>query len=146
LFDKNSSKELLQREFAKCIELVKDGVHGVLYVVSVRNRFTAEEAAALDTLQLLFGPQILNYIVVIFTGGDDLEDDGITLEEYLKDRPQKLEEVLRRCKRRMVLFDNETTSITKKTKQRNELLKHIHNIIAENGGRPYSFDPFREDQ
>ncbi|XP_059073611.1 uncharacterized protein LOC131874315 [Cryptomeria japonica] len=79
LFDTNStnSKEFIQNQIVKCIDLAKGGVHGVLYVVSVKNRFTAEEAAVLDSLQLLFGPDIINYMVVVFTGGDELENDGV---------------------------------------------------------------------
>ncbi|XP_057859594.2 immune-associated nucleotide-binding protein 9-like [Cryptomeria japonica] len=143
LFDTNVSKEFLQKEIVKCIELAKDGVHGVLYVLSVKNRFTDEEADVLDSLQMLFGPKILNYMVVVFTGGDALEKEGLTLQDYLKDSPQKLKEVLRRCNMRMVLFDNKTTLETKKQKQRSELLKQIDTITAENEGRPYSNELFQ---
>ncbi|KAH9330411.1 hypothetical protein KI387_002519, partial [Taxus chinensis] len=46
----------------------------------------------------------------------------------------------------MVLFDNETRLETKETNQRSELLNQIENIIAENGGQPFSFEPFHEVQ
>jgi hypothetical protein len=60
-------------------------------VLSVKNRFTAEEAAALETLQMLFGEKILNYMVVIFTGGDELEENEQTLEDYLRESPPALQ-------------------------------------------------------
>jgi hypothetical protein len=73
----------LLKEIVKCIDLAKDGLHGVLLVLSVRNRFSEEENAALEILQTLFGEKILNYMVVIFTGGDELDADGKTFEDYL---------------------------------------------------------------
>ncbi|KAH9330406.1 hypothetical protein KI387_002514, partial [Taxus chinensis] len=89
LFDTKSSKEFLDREIVKCINLAKDGVHAVLLAVSLTNRFTQEEANVIDQLQMLFGPRIVNYMVVVFTGGDHLEDAGITLEEHLRQLPKK---------------------------------------------------------
>jgi hypothetical protein len=66
----------------KCLDLAKDGVHALLLVLSVRNRFTDEEVAAVESLQTIFGEKVVNYMVVVFTGGDDLEEDE-TLEEFL---------------------------------------------------------------
>ncbi|XP_057817478.2 immune-associated nucleotide-binding protein 9 [Cryptomeria japonica] len=148
LFDTNStnSKEFIQNQIVKCIDLAKGGVHGVLYVASVKNRFTAEEAAVLDSLQLLFGPDIINYMVVVFTGGDELVNDGVTFQDYLNDCTPQLEDVLRRCSMRTVLFDNKTTSQTMKEKQTTELIKQIENIMAKNGGKPYSNELLRQAQ
>ncbi|XP_057817477.2 immune-associated nucleotide-binding protein 9 [Cryptomeria japonica] len=147
-FDTNSknSKEYLQNEVAKCVDLAKDGVHGVLYVVSVKNRFTEEEAGLLNSLQFLFGPEIVKYVVVVFTGGDELENDCSSLDEYLNDCQPQLEDVLRRCDNRKVLFINKTTSQSKKEDQRNELMKQIDNIISKNGGKPYSNELLRQAQ
>ncbi|GLJ16889.1 hypothetical protein SUGI_0291360 [Cryptomeria japonica] len=149
LFDTNSlnsTKEFFETHIAKCIELAKDGIHGVLYVVSVKNRFTPEEAGILDSLQLLFGQDIINYVVLVFTGGDELENDDLTLEDYLSECPPQLEEVLSRCNKRSVLFNNKTTSETKKEEQRTKLMNQIDNIIAKNGGKPYSNEMLRQAQ
>lgn len=67
----------------KCLDLAKDGVHALLLVLSVRNRFTDEEIAAVESLQTIFGEKVVNYMVVVFTGGDDLESEDETLEEFL---------------------------------------------------------------
>jgi len=146
LFDPTVNQDVIGKEIAKCIDLAKDGVHAVLFVLSVRNRYTPEEAAALQTLQMLFGEKILNYMVVIFTGGDELEENEETLEDYLREIPLDLQEILRKCNGRKVLFDNKTTSETVKEKQKTELLKHIDTIIAQNGGHPYSNELFHEAQ
>ena len=39
--------------------------------------------AAVRSLETIFGSRILDYIIVVFTGGDDFEDDNGTFEDYL---------------------------------------------------------------
>jgi len=146
LFDPTVNTDFVGKEIVKCIDLAKDGLHGVLFVLSIRNRYTPEEAAALKTLQMLFGEKILNYMVVIFTGGDELEENEQTFEDYLRESPLALREILRQCNDRKVLFDNKTKSETVKAKQRSELLKQVDIVIAQNGGQPYSNEMFREAQ
>lgn len=47
------------------------------------DRFTTEEVAAISSLETLFGPEVLKYAIVLFTGGDELEEDETTLDDYL---------------------------------------------------------------
>jgi hypothetical protein len=82
---------ILGQEIVKCIDLAKDGVHGVLLVLSIKSRFTAEEATTLETLQMLFGEKIVNYMVVVFTAGDELDENEQTLEDYLRESPPALQ-------------------------------------------------------
>ena len=83
LFDFSAGSEFVGKEIVKCINLAKDGIHAVLVVFSVRTRFSQEEEAALRSLQTLFGNKIVDYMIVVFTGGDELEDNDETLEDYL---------------------------------------------------------------
>ncbi|KAH9330401.1 hypothetical protein KI387_002509, partial [Taxus chinensis] len=137
LFDTDETLEFTQREIVKCIDLAKDGVHGVLLVVSAKKRFTPEEAETVDILQMLFGPRILNYMVVIFTGGDKLEKTDTSLEMFLEKAPKSLKELVRRCNSRAVLFDDKTTSLIRKEKQIIKLLEFVDSIIT-NEKAPYS--------
>eukprot|EP00252_Welwitschia_mirabilis_P006331 TRINITY_DN17187_c0_g1_i1.p1 TRINITY_DN17187_c0_g1~~TRINITY_DN17187_c0_g1_i1.p1 ORF type:complete len:338 (-),score=80.71 TRINITY_DN17187_c0_g1_i1:160-1173(-) len=146
LFDPAVSLEFLGKEIVKCIDLAKNGIHGVLLVLSVRNRFTSEEVSALSTLQMLFGEKILNYMVVVFTGGDELEESEETLEDYLNESPPQIKDLLLQCNNRMVLFDNRTRSKNKKNEQVSELLNHIDILIAQNAGRPYTNELFHDAQ
>ena len=81
-FDPKTPLDFIGKEIVKCIELAKEGFHAVLLVLSLRNRFTPEEFAATELLQALFGAKIIDYMIVVFTGGDELEED---IETYLKD-------------------------------------------------------------
>ena len=83
LFDSSADPEFVSKEIVKCIGMAKDGIHAVLVVFSVRSRFSQEEEAALHSLQTLFGKKIFDYMIVVFTGGDELEDNDETLEDYL---------------------------------------------------------------
>lgn len=55
----------------------------IILVLSVKARFSQEELTVLQNLQTLFGDNIVDYMIVVFTGGDVLEDDHETLEDYL---------------------------------------------------------------
>lgn len=91
MFDFSAESEFIGKEIVKCIDLAKDGIHAVLVVFSVRTRFSQEEEAALRSLQTLFGSKIVNYMIVVFTGGDELEENEETLEDYLgRECPQPL--------------------------------------------------------
>lgn len=144
-FDVKVKMTIIGQEIVKCMELAKEGLHGVLFVLSIKNRFSEEEANALKALQKLFGENIMKYVVVIFTGGDDLEANKETFEEYSQG-DEDIEKLLLNCNNRKVIFDNRTTSETVKEKQVTELLNHIKKIMLQNESRPYSNDKFRQFQ
>ncbi|KAG0628226.1 hypothetical protein M758_1G010700 [Ceratodon purpureus] len=146
LFDPNLPPQYIGKEIMKCLDLAKDGVHALLLVLSVRNRFTDEEIAAVESLQTIFGEKVVNYMVVVFTGGDDLEEDE-TLEEFLDNgAPTYLREFLKKCDNRMALFDNKTKDKTKQIRQTGDLLRVIDDMLLKNGGSPYANELFKEAQ
>ncbi|KAL9252993.1 Immune-associated nucleotide-binding protein 9-like protein [Drosera capensis] len=145
LFDVNLQFDLIIKEIVKCIDLAKDGVHAILLVFSCNSRFSMEEEAVIESLQRIFGPKVTNYMIVVFTGGDDLEDNDETLDDYLgRECPQPLQKILAACNNRRVLFDNRTKDERKKAAQRKELLSLVDMVMEENGGRPYANEFFAQ--
>ncbi|KAG6659223.1 immune-associated nucleotide-binding protein 9-like [Carya illinoinensis] len=145
LFDFSAGSEFVGKEIVKCIDLAKDGIHAVLIVFSVRTRFSQEEEAAICSLQTLFGSRIVDYMIVVFTGGDELEDNEETLDDYLgRECPEPLKEVIVLCKNRLVLFDNKTKDESKRVEQLQQLLSLVNLVIARNGGQPYTDELFAE--
>lgn len=144
IFDLSHGTEHVMREIVKCLDLVKEGIHAVLLVFSAKNRFTQEEEATLKTLQNLFGPKIVDYAIVVFTGGDEFddEDDNGTMDDYLLGCPVALKDILAACKGRYVVFDNKTKSGTKKAEQVNKLLDLVNEVIDQNGGQPFTHSLF----
>ncbi|XP_010259763.1 PREDICTED: immune-associated nucleotide-binding protein 8-like isoform X1 [Nelumbo nucifera] len=143
LFDFAVGSDNVSKKIANCINLAKDGIHAILLVLSVRSRFTEEEAEAIQVLRGLFGPKITDYLIIVFTGADVLEDDEATLQDYLDANcPQPLQEVLQLCKHRTALFNNKTKNAKKRASQINELIILVDKIFTENGGKPYTNELF----
>ncbi|KAG7552584.1 P-loop containing nucleoside triphosphate hydrolase [Arabidopsis thaliana x Arabidopsis arenosa] len=139
LFSASSTTEFTSREIVRCLLLAKDGINAVLLVFSLRARLTDEEQSTLQTLKILFGSQIVDYMIVVFTNGDAL-DDGETLDDYLEDCPE-FQEILMECGDRKVLFDNRRDiAERKKDKQVQDLLKLVEQISKRNNGKSYMAD------
>ncbi|XP_052203063.1 immune-associated nucleotide-binding protein 9-like [Diospyros lotus] len=139
LFDVSScGSEFIGEVIGQVINMAKDGIDAVLVVFSVRTRFTKEEESVLRGLQILCGEKISDYVIVVFTGGDSLEEEGVTLDEYLgRECPDPLKEILGQCGNRKVLFDNKTKDEAKKSRQLEQLLKLLDGVIELNRGQPY---------
>ncbi|CAL9166448.1 unnamed protein product [Musa hybrid cultivar] len=148
LFDSSDESEATGKEIVRCVNLAKDGIHAILMVFSARSRFSPEEEAAIESLKTFFGEKILDYMIAVFTGGDDLESCGQTLKEFIGcTKHQSLQKFLESCKSRIVLFDNKTKDETKRAKQMQGLLFLVDSVIASNGGKPFSdklFDELKE--
>ncbi|KAG7593818.1 AIG1-type guanine nucleotide-binding (G) domain [Arabidopsis thaliana x Arabidopsis arenosa] len=157
LFDSSVSANYISTEIVNCLTMAEGGIHAILFVLSAGNRITQEEESTLDTLQLIFDSTILDYFIVVFTGGDKLEANEQTLDDYFRAGcPEFLTRVLRLCGGRKVLFNNMTKDIVKNAKQVKQLLAHVEAIEKNNGGKPYTNqmhrmikekgDKFREQQ
>jgi hypothetical protein len=139
LFDLAVSAEFISKEIVNCLILAREGLHAVVLVLSLSTRISQEEENALCTLQMLFGGKIVDYLIVVFTCGDMLEDRNMTLEDYLSNGcPEFLKNVLRLCGGRRVVFDNRTKDEGVKAKQVQQLLVHVAAIEKETGGNPFT--------
>ncbi|KAI3964267.1 hypothetical protein MKW92_037180 [Papaver armeniacum] len=130
--------EYLANEVVKCITLAKDGIHGFILVCSIKTRFSIEEEGVILSLGKIFGEKIFDYMVVVFTGGDELDS---TLPEYISMCPSSLQTVLQLCKNRVVLFDNKTKDGNQRKNQVQQLMKCVGKIRDENG-QPYKSEAF----
>ncbi|KAJ0603809.1 putative AIG1-type guanine nucleotide-binding (G) domain-containing protein [Helianthus annuus] len=126
------------------INMVGDGIHAFLVVLSIRSRFSTEEEAVIRSLLKLFGGKICNYMILVFTGGDLLEKDDETLQGFLHDCPEKLKEFLRLCENRCVLFDNKTEDQTKRSDQVEKLFSVVDIMSRKNDGKLYTIEMFTE--
>ncbi|MFS7910568.1 putative AIG1-type guanine nucleotide-binding (G) domain-containing protein [Helianthus anomalus] len=126
-------------EFAEAIiNKAGDGIHAFLVVLSVRCRFSKEEEAAISRLLSFFGSKVYDYMILVFTGGDHLEKDDETLEDFLHDCPEKLKEILSLCENRCVLFDNKTEDQTKRSDQVEKLFSIVNMVSIKNDGKLYN--------
>ncbi|XP_010424477.1 PREDICTED: immune-associated nucleotide-binding protein 8-like [Camelina sativa] len=139
LFSLSPSTEFTCREILRCLSLTKEGIDAVLLVFSLRNKLTEEEKSVLLALKILFGSKVLDYVIVVFTNEDALEDNGDTFEEYVNDCPD-IKEILEACNDRKVLFENTVkASDIQRAKQVQELLNYVEEIARTNE-KPYMDD------
>jgi GTP-binding protein EngB required for normal cell division len=135
----------ISNEIINCLTMAEEGIHAVLLVLSARGRISKEEESTVNTLQCIFGSQILDYCIVVFTGGDDLEEDDQTLDDYFRAGcPEFLTKVLRLCGGRKVLFDNKSKDEKKKVEQVKQLLARVENVGEQTGGIPYTYQLHRK--
>ncbi|KAL1219707.1 Immune-associated nucleotide-binding protein 4 [Cardamine amara subsp. amara] len=139
LFDLSMSADYISKEIINCLTMAEEGIHAVLFVLSVKTRISEEEESTFNSLQCIFDSKILDYLIVVFTGGDELEKDGQTLDDYLsRGCPTFLKTVLGLSGGRKILLDNNTTDNDKKAKQLKELMVHIADVARQTGGIPYT--------
>ncbi|CAL9232239.1 unnamed protein product [Arabidopsis halleri] len=139
LFSLYPSNDSTIQEILKCFRLAKEGIDAVLMVFSLRSRLTEEEKSVLLVLKILFGNDIVDYMIVVFTNEDSFDDNNDTMEDYLKECPA-FKEILAVCENRMVQFDNRAkASESKKAKQVQEFLHLVEEVVRKNNNKPFTF-------
>ncbi|KAJ3706179.1 hypothetical protein LUZ61_009884 [Rhynchospora tenuis] len=144
LFDWSVGSKEIGKEIIKCVKLAKDGIHAVILVFSIRSRFSEGEETILERLQMFFGESIVDYMVLVFTGGDDLDEERKTFQEYLSKAPEPVKTIIKTCKNRVVLFNNRTKDQNEKDDQVQMLMFYVNRVMANNGGKPFSDEIFSE--
>uniref|UniRef100_A0A8B9GTW0 GTPase IMAP family member 8 n=1 Tax=Astyanax mexicanus TaxID=7994 RepID=A0A8B9GTW0_ASTMX len=128
LLDPNLTEDQLEQEKEKLKSLCQAGLHAVLLVVPVGGALQNEEEMLKFTKALL-GQEVLNFVLVLFTMGEKLEDDE-TLEDYVKGGEEKLQTLVRNCGNRTHAFRN----MEKDQSQVSDLLEKIDGMVIMNRG------------
>ncbi|XP_035277466.1 uncharacterized protein LOC118229541 [Anguilla anguilla] len=137
------SDEELKPEIAKCLVECSPGPHAFVIVLSVR-RHTEEKNKAVDDILKMFGEEALKYAVVLFTYGDQLDDD-MTIHEFV-DENDHLKDLVQKCGNRFHVIDNKHWKspteghgeVRSNAVQIRELLNTIDQMVTENGGKHYT--------
>ncbi|XP_052394287.1 GTPase IMAP family member 4 [Carassius gibelio] len=127
LYDTEHSEEEIQSEIGECVTFTSPGPHAFLIVIKV-GRFTKEEKNTIKKLKEVFGEQMENYSMLIFTHKDQL-DKKQTIEQYLEKGDPDLKELVESCGNRFFCLDNKSASFP----QFKDLISKIETMVAENG-------------
>ncbi|XP_073331919.1 GTPase IMAP family member 9-like [Pagrus major] len=136
LFDTRFEEEKTAKDLGKCIDYASPGPHVFLVVIRL-GRYTPEEMQTVQKIQEIFGQAADKYSMVLFTGGDDLEDDS--MDDFVN-ASKDLQQLVARCNGQYHVFNNKT----KDPSQVTELLQKIRNITQKNGGSHYTNKMFQE--
>lgn len=141
-FDTSFSNERMQKEIVKCIGITSPGPHCFLLVMGL-SRFTPEDEESLNHFVNYFGKDVFRYFVVLFTRKDDLEYDGLTLDDHLQTIPQNLRTMIDRCGGRCIAFNNRAEGPARDD-QVKDLLGIINDVVRQNHGTCYTNEMYNE--
>ncbi|KAF8772386.1 hypothetical protein HU200_005789 [Digitaria exilis] len=145
LFDMNITTEDARKEIAKCLDMSRDGIHAMLMVFSAATRFTPEDADTVKSIKMFFGDKIVDHMILVFTYGDQVRER--TWRKMLTDKNARyLQDIVRLCGDRVLLFDNRSSDELQQIKQLAELFVAVDSVIAHNGGKPFTNQMFSEIQ
>ncbi|KAK3611799.1 hypothetical protein CHS0354_014152 [Potamilus streckersoni] len=133
LFDNKRPMIQTVMKIQKSLDLVQPGPNVFLLVIKP-GRFTEEEEQTLGLLRMTFGNQLLNYTIVIFTHGDQM--DAAEFRVFINEN-NSLNDLLDECGRRYITLNNleDNNAVTKKKLER---LLQFANEVSDNGKRNYA--------
>lgn len=134
LYDTVKTEEEMKWEIFKCIPFLAPGPH-VFLVVIIPDRFTEEDQHTVKLIQEIFGEKAAAYTMVLFTRGDELQGNNVSMEEFISKNPA-LRAFINNCGDRYHVFNNKTNDPSQVT----ELLEKINKMVKMNGGRYYTND------
>ena len=136
------NNEEVTKEILKCVGISAPGPHAILLVVRV-GRFTEEERETVRLLQKAFGDNMMKYLIVVFTGKDDLDIGKKTVHDMVRGAPSCLQEFLADCDNRYFALNN-NADISEKDHQVEELVEMVQCVVCKNGGSYYQSPIFNE--
>ncbi|XP_076145972.1 GTPase IMAP family member 8-like [Alosa pseudoharengus] len=120
----------LQQSLSQC----PPGPHAFVLTIRVDMIFDEENRRSVEEHMGLFGENIWEHTIVVFTNGESLE--GKSIKQHTESEGEALKWVLEKCGNRYCVYDNKSSEDNQVTK----LLGEIENVIKINIGGYFKLD------
>ncbi|XP_065600932.1 GTPase IMAP family member 1-like [Cyrtonyx montezumae] len=128
LWDDNAQ---VSREILRCVMLSSPGPHALLLVTQL-GRFTQEDKEAVQSIQDIFGVDVLRYTIVVFTRGEELVMGS--LDDYVKYTDNTdLQNLIQSCEYRYCSINNRAAG-AEREQQAQKLMEMVFEMVQEKGG------------
>ncbi len=104
LFNTYMSEDEIQHTLIKTLQRSESGPCVFLLVIKA-DRFTAKERETVEKIEKLLGDERLKKTWILFTRGDELEEENMTINEYIN-LSEPLKKVLQKYDQRYHVFNN----------------------------------------
>ena len=127
-FDTKVSNDIIKVEVEKCAVIAAPGVHAFIFVMEP-TRMTQQELDTIKLMEDIFGEEIYDFMIIVFTKRDYLEHKKSNIDSYLSKAGGTIKTLLKKCNQRYLAFDNNTTENDHDAKR---LYHKILSLMANN--------------
>ncbi|XP_059403387.1 GTPase IMAP family member 8-like [Carassius carassius] len=106
LFDTELSDHEIQKKYEEVLQRCESDPCVFLLVIKA-DRFTEEERETVEKIEKLLGEERLKKTWILFTRGDELEEDNMTIEEFINET-EELKNLVQKHDQRYHVFNNKT--------------------------------------
>nr|XP_022287296.1 GTPase IMAP family member 7-like isoform X2 [Crassostrea virginica] len=141
-FHTELTEEELRNEYCKWSEHISPGIQAIVLVIQAE-RFTEEDEKTFKFFKTLFGDNLKDYLIVVFTHICRLEDQHMSIDQFVEtiDKSSNLQKLICKSNKRYIALGN-----TASEEEVQNLLGMIEEIKEVNGGKYYSNELFKRAQ
>lgn len=144
--DTSLPDQAIYEEICKWHAFLSPGLNAILLVVQV-GRFTEEEQKTVDFFMKIFGEEVKDFLIVVFTHKNILEQENMTVDDFVQtlDKSSNLRRIIDASKGRYVSigYKGKTEDRIMEVKQ---ILSIIEKLRGKDGKNYYSNEAFQRVQ
>ncbi|XP_055870439.1 uncharacterized protein LOC106062236 [Biomphalaria glabrata] len=148
-FVKSPQIEKCMKDYVNIIEkliilftIKSKGYHAFLIAIRYAGKMANTDLQVIETLKILFGPNILKkYVVLLLIYEDEIKKQKICIKNWLSRQDKHVKKMFKECGERAVIFNTKTGNL-KYLDQIETIVKVVDNL--QFNGRRYTLDTFKE--
>ncbi|XP_025111441.1 uncharacterized protein LOC112574527 isoform X4 [Pomacea canaliculata] len=132
------------KKILKEVATICSGPHVVIYVIACDRRFTLQDYYCFERLEKSFGENILPFLMIVFTGGDQLTDPGAemtqALEKSITKSRKELKKMLEKVSNRYCVVGRGVSPEERNYHAKVVLDMILDSVVKPNAGAYFSSD------